>query len=332
MSKLNYASNPDLSRPPSQDDSGKPNPLKRNKPDDHLESILDGFMAEMRERMSNLTDDVNKTMLSTATDIGHLLDEVKDLKQSNQLFKSEIKADLREVQSSCTALQNSIKDIDAKQLSFDSSLTKINKQLDSHASQITKLTQDTNKLTETQMQVRDLDANFQLIDLKLASKDQRDRINNLEITCVPLTKGENLNTLIHNLAIKTGFNISSTDIDSIHRVRKFPSALDSNQPASHPNIIVRFVQRKRRDEFLAACKSRRGLTTVDLGLNGASRPISVNEHLTPENKKLYKKVRDARKERGYTYVWTKDCKLFVRKNDTSKIIHIATEADLAKIK
>lgn len=84
--------------------------------------------------------------------------------------------------------------------------------------------------------------------------------------------------------------------------------------------------------MLAAIRARRGLTTADLDIDGPARPVFVNDHLAPLNKLLYGRVRKLGKELGYKYIWLNDCKIFVRKNDTSKAILISSEADLVKIK
>ncbi|KAG7300149.1 hypothetical protein JYU34_015698, partial [Plutella xylostella] len=48
------------------------------------------------------------------------------------------------------------------------------------------------------------------------------------------------------------------------------------------------MQRKKKNDVLAAVRARRGLSTADLGLAGPSRPVFVNDHLTPSNKVLYR--------------------------------------------
>lgn len=177
---------------------------------------------------------------------------------------------------------------------------------------------------------------------QLKAKEQLGRINNVEIAGIPLLKSENLKNIIHNIATKVGFTLLPTDIDYTHRVRRFNSTRNeiptkhdgstSLDSSSIPNIIVRFTQRYRKNEFLAAVRARRGLTTADAGLNGPSRPVYVNDHLTPHNKLLYKETRLLAKQKDYKYVWLSDCRILLRKNDTSKVQLISCDADLSKIK
>lgn len=177
---------------------------------------------------------------------------------------------------------------------------------------------------------------------QLKAKEQLGRINNVEISGIPLLKSENLNNIIYNIAKKVGFTLLPTDIDYIHRVRRFnstrndiPTKHDGSTPtdsSSIPNIIVRFSQRYRKNELLAAVRARRGLTTADAGLNGPTSSVYVSDHLAPHNKLLYKQTRILAKQKEYKYVWLSDCKILLRKNDTSRVQLISCDADLSKIK
>lgn len=178
-----------------------------------------------------------------------------------------------------------------------------------------------------------------LLSNQITANDQNGRMNNLEITGIPYSKVENLNNILNNIAVKVGFELKSTDIDYVHRVRKFPMKTDSNSEDSSPqrvyrpaNIIVRFTQRQRKRDLLAAVRARRSLTTVDAGIDGAAKPVFINDHLTRFNKNLYRQVRQLGKEKNFRYIWINDSKIFVRKNETSKALLIRCELDLDKIK
>ncbi|KAL4721039.1 hypothetical protein ACJJTC_018922 [Scirpophaga incertulas] len=132
--------------------------------------------------------------------------------------------------------------------------------------------------------------------------------------------------------------LSVSDIDYIHRVRRYPrpsTSKDGLPDAKSPdmsNIIVRFTQRSKKNDLLAAVRARRGLYTSDLDIDGPASVVFVNDHLAPHNKILYSQVRTMGRSKGYKYIWINDCKIFLRKNDTSKAIHISNSDDLSKIK
>ncbi|XP_052737976.1 uncharacterized protein LOC128198153 [Bicyclus anynana] len=183
----------------------------------------------------------------------------------------------------------------------------------------------------------DLEKNNKLLTEKLLHKEQQDRRNNIEITGIPFKKGENLLSIFNLLATKVGFTPSSSDVDCIHRVRRYPREgrpgdSTRNEDAQPQNIIVKFTQHNRKNAMIAAVRARRGLTTADVGIDGAAKPIFINDHLAPHNKMLYGRARKAGRELGYKYIWLSDCKIFLRKSDASKAILISSESDLIKIK
>ncbi|XP_061727679.1 uncharacterized protein LOC133532841 [Cydia pomonella] len=156
-------------------------------------------------------------------------------------------------------------------------------------------------------------------------------LNNIEISGVPFHKGENLFTILSNISSRVGYTLSDADVDSVHRVRRFQT--DKGQENTRPAaIIVRFTQRRRKDALLAAVRARRGLTTADIDLPGPATPLFLGDHLTPANKLLLKRARQIKIELNYSFLWTRDCKIFMRKNETSKIIHIHDDAVLTKLK
>lgn len=60
--------------------------------------------------------------------------------------------------------------------------------------------------------------------------------------------------------------------------------------------------------------------------------IYVNEQMTLAYKDLFFKTRNAVKEVGYKFIWFKNNKIFVRKNEGSKVIIIVDELSISKIK
>ncbi|KAG7310500.1 hypothetical protein JYU34_003287 [Plutella xylostella] len=168
------------------------------------------------------------------------------------------------------------------------------------------------------------------------SRDQYARMNNLEISGVPVNKGENLINILHSICAKVGITMQDSDLDSIHRVRRFPSggaAGGAERPdARPPSIIVRFTRRRAKDQLLAGVRARRGLSSADLGLPGPAAQLYVSDHLTPANKLLLKRARELKSELNFTYLWVRDCKIYMRKSDNAKVVVINNECDLKKLK
>ncbi|CAH1989211.1 unnamed protein product [Acanthoscelides obtectus] len=67
-------------------------------------------------------------------------------------------------------------------------------------------------------------------------------------------------------------------------------------------------------------------------IQGVSDEFYVNEHLTMQNKLIYKEARRLAKLKQYKYVWTKNGEIFARKEDTSGVIIVKDTEGLKNIK
>lgn len=181
--------------------------------------------------------------------------------------------------------------------------------------------------------VQVIDQNFQtserrLADLeaKLESMEQRARNCNLEISNLPEKRGENLITIIENVANVLKQPISARDVITIHRVPQ------SNPNNSRPkNIIVKFSSQVIRDNFISAARLNKGITSEQINIQGAPQKIYLNEHLTLQNKKLFRQVRDVAKEIGYKFVWIKHGVILARADVTTAVIAIRSEREISKL-
>lgn len=308
----NNGSQPDLSNLCIEDPANSAF-RKRKGPDCHCnhQEIMEDFY-------NRITSSFNAALESQNKSIKYILDGVCE---NFADFKKQM-ADIN----------LSIRNLSDEQSVLKSELCVLKTATDSNSQRATLLTSE----------IADLRSTANSLNEQLRVREQQGRINNLEISGIPISKSENLNNIIHNIAAKVGFTLLPTDIDYIHRVRRFNSAGNDNtkktdgsgirDSSSIPNIIVRFSQRLRKNEMLAAVRARRNLTTVDAGLDGPSSPIYVSDHLAPHNKLLNKRTRLLAKQKDYKYVWLSDCKILVRKNDASKVQLVSSEADLSKIK
>ncbi|VVC96112.1 unnamed protein product, partial [Leptidea sinapis] len=141
-------------------------------------------------------------------------------------------------------------------------------------------------------------------------QDQWMRLNNAEIKGVPMKDRENLFEVVSKIGAKVRHCITKKDINFLARV---PS---KNTDAPKP-IIVSFVNRYMKEDFIEAARAFGKLRPVDIDLSG-SHNIFINDHLTVANKILLKKAKDIKNERQYAFLWIKNAKIFARKNPESK--------------
>lgn len=165
------------------------------------------------------------------------------------------------------------------------------------------------------------------LQVRVNVMEQQSRSSNLEIQNVPESSNENLVNIVSGIGSHIGVPIDSSSLNYVTRV---PTKI-ANKPK---NIIVRFVSKIKRDDFLAACRSMRRSNTnplKGLRVDGVADEIFVNEHLTIQNKILFKETRTVARSKGYSFVWTQNGNILVRKDQTSKIIQIVELSGLNEL-
>lgn len=175
--------------------------------------------------------------------------------------------------------------------------------------------------------IANIDNKIKQIQHEFELRDQWARRSNLEIIGIPEKKGENLINVISKLAQFADAKLNpDTEIDFITRVAPVDKSVKKAKP-----IIVRFISRYRKDEFLAKVRSIKEFRASDIGFSQDSSRLYFNDHLTKNNKLLLQNVTKTVKDKLYKYVWVRNCTIMVRKNDTSPVIHISSPDDLKKI-
>lgn len=179
------------------------------------------------------------------------------------------------------------------------------------------------KIEQTIPDVEQLQATVADLRKDLLAKEQWSRLNNVEIKGIPIKKDENLFTVTETLCNYVGYSFPKHQIDYIARVPTYNS--------KDKSIIIRFINRYVKEEFVAAARAKKSIPASDIGFGDSDQRVFVNDHLTPDGKILLTKVKSVAKNKNYRYVWVKFCKIHVRKDDTSRVVIITSENDLNKI-
>lgn len=137
--------------------------------------------------------------------------------------------------------------------------------------------------------------------------------NSIVIYGIPIQKKVPDITLVQKVASKLGLTLSET----------FRLGTKTSASSSTPPLVVRFVRISARTSFISA-KNRKNLKTTDIGLQGESKRIFINEYLTRNNHDLLRYAKQL-KEHDYKYVWPAGGKVFVRKQEGDKAIIIRTK-------
>lgn len=175
------------------------------------------------------------------------------------------------------------------------------------------------------LEMKTYETRLKVLEEDNARQQQWFRLNNLEIVGVPETRTEVTCEVVLEVAKHLGVEVNPGEVEFAHRVQ--PRVLASAERGRA--IVVRFRNRFTKDRLVAAARRSKNLTAKDLGLGDNSR-IYINEHLTKLNKALLRDCKMKAKELCYKYVWTKNCRIYMRKNDTSPPQLVNSTADLVK--
>lgn len=229
-------------------------------------------------------------------------DAVNSWKKEYTIEINGLKAELAEVRSSQEF-------ISAK---YDELMKNYDQLAETNRSQETIISQLKNQSTE-------LKTNGAKEASKLDSLDQYGRRQNLEIVGIPITKGENTNAIVTEVAELLQVKIAPGDISTSHRLQS-----KNDKP---PSIIVRFVNRDVRNNFYKNRKAAQNVDLSKLSVKGVNH-IYVNENLTNFRKRLFWKTKQKAKEAGFKFFWTANGNILARKSEDTDPIPINSEKDL----
>ena len=169
----------------------------------------------------------------------------------------------------------------------------------------------------------ELKASVSDLSVRLNIVEQHSRQDNLEINGIPENQAENLVSTVIQLGKTISCRIEADDVSSVSRVKKLDA--QSSRPRS---VIVKLKNTRKRDEVLASVMKFNRVHVTDklnsshLGYGGTKQPVFVSEHLSPLNKIIHAEARKMAREKKYKYVWVRDGRILVRKDDGARAIQI----------
>ncbi|XP_048001436.1 uncharacterized protein LOC125238207 [Leguminivora glycinivorella] len=275
----------------------------------------DSSVMEVSYTDGNTTPRDNGLNLTSVNDSQLLVTELR-------LFREEMRAMSLEIR----ALRTSLQSLSARIDGCDGRIDELCARVESLESGPQQSDSGVNKsLAET----------VSLLRLELNDRDQELLLNDIEISSVPETNGENAMHLVTTLGQKLGIELTEHDIVDATRVGRAPQLQEGvHGPAARPRpLVVRLARRVVRDRLLQAARVRRGVTTEGTGIPGRTCRFYVNERLTPHNRRLLYKARELKQQYSWRYVWTRDGKIFARQQAgmASPRYRIRTEADLDRV-
>lgn len=192
---------------------------------------------------------------------------------------------------------------------------------------------------ETLETERETDRKYILtLENKLEIIERRTRQSNLEIRNVSKipknpdsreTK-KDLVSVIQNMGNSLNVPLKDTDIRDVFRT-------NSKTEACKP-IVVELCSVLLRDKIIKAVKDynkthkNSKFNSTNLMIEGAPKPVYVDEYLTFLTKRLYSITRQFAKTNGYDFCWVSHGVVYLRKTQGTPLFRIEGEGDLDKLK
>ena len=156
--------------------------------------------------------------------------------------------------------------------------------------------------------------------LRINNLEQRTRICNIEIVGLakPTLMETDTSVVINFLNNQAEVDLQEDEIEALHEV-------PSRRKDGKRLVIVHFKSRSRRDDILSVCKEKIRQYNKD---KAVANRVFINEHLSPENKKLFALATKKKYELDYKFVWSKNETVLVRKDSNSVVHKINSVEDL----
>lgn len=246
-------------------------------------------------------------------------------------MSSDLIIELRLLREESRAARAEMQEFRSSICSLTSAISACNERIDDLALRVESVE---NKISDSVVSGQTAMLEQAIADLKLElnDRDQALLYNDIELTGLPEMKNENLIHLTVAIAVKLGITIEERDIVSAERVGVVWRSAAAEERSARPRpMAVRLVRRSLRDDIIAAARVRRNITTDGLGLDLPARHVYLNERLTRYNRKIFAKARAESKRCNWSYVWTRDGKVFARKEQGAPRYCLRSESDIDKI-
>lgn len=236
----------------------------------------------------------------------------KSKKNSDLSFKSP-QLNNKATEISDEILKGVIESVNFMSSQFDS----FGQQLKELISSISQIKNENKRITEQNLKIKN---ELGSMTERINFLEQKALECNMQIVGVPESKDEICSNLIKKINSKLNINITIKNVFRI--LSKF-----SDKPRK---ISMTFVSLKEKNIFMNKAKKEK-LTAKDSDISQNNSAVFFNDQMTTSNRTLFFKARMAVKKTGYKYVWFKNNKVFVKKDESTKAIVIDNEISISKI-
>lgn len=203
---------------------------------------------------------------------------------------------------------------------FSKKIDEYEKKIDGYSIQVKEL--KTSQISLEQ-ENRELKKSLNDYKLQLDNLEQYNRNKNIQIDGIPEVTNEKMSDIVKKLENVSDIPIDfSNDIQAIHR-------LPTRREKGPKPIVIQFTNRQTRDAVLRKCKKLR-VKSTDFVVDVPEANVYINAHLTPHNKNLLFYAKKLR-EYGWSFIWTVEGKVFVKKSESDRKIHVTSIEQIDKL-
>jgi len=193
-------------------------------------------------------------------------------------------------------------------LDLTNSINFMSKQFDDFTIQIWDLVNSVKEIKEENRHLKEqnikLKSEVSIINKRINVIEQEQFSKHIELIGLPEQNNENCIKTVEYISVAVGGKVN---VEKAYRVRSKMTGKPGKNVA-----ILKSIEEKLN--FMHLVKTKR-LSTTDINENWKKEGIYINNYLTQTYRNLFFKTKLLAKEKNYKFVWFKNNKLFVRKNN-----------------
>lgn len=237
------------------------------------------------------------------------------------------------------------------------SMNTMNQQLMDLQNIVTTVNEHDKKIKTLVKENHSLNTAIKILTLRLDNMEQSNQRNKLQLNGIPVTEGEDLHSIVINIASKMNINLSNDDFIEILRNRQSLSKQISDDKYTSGNvdtssssivvppnnisdvinkdkkvfssIFITFKSFKKRNEILSGF---RNLHKNELFFDNDKKfKLYFNEYLSSNRRRLFTRAKLFAKQNDVKFVWIQNGNILLKRKEGERVVRINSQTDFSSI-
>lgn len=244
--------------------------------------------------------------------------EIKELSQAKSTWSCTV-CKISNVHSTLQLLES---DLSAFKSNTEKSIVNISGSIKTLVDLSEIVSRNSTKIETLESENREIKREIVLLKKHCDRMESNTRMQNVVISGIPESKNENLDDLVLKIAENLGVTLKK---DQILKTSRFRPRNGTTKP-----ILVSFAHPSIKEQLLSLYNIRKSIKGDVLGF-ATDIIIRIGDHLTSQKQMLLQKAKKELKSTGlYSYVWTQNGNVLIRKTSNSKICKINNLDDITR--